>query len=69
MPLCAVHIHAQHGHAQAIPQRHTPCVPRDRPVWFIPFTEYSVYRRRYLAQGLKSQVAGITLRGGCWRPS
>lgn len=43
MPLCAVHIQAQHGHAQAIPQEQTPCVPRDRLVCITRFTQYLVY--------------------------
>lgn len=45
MPLCAVHIQAQHGHAQAIPQVQTPRVPRAEPDWIVRFTKYLVYRR------------------------
>ena len=50
MPLAAVHIQAQHGHAQARPQAQMPCVMREKPVWIAAFTECTVYRVPISAQ-------------------
>jgi hypothetical protein len=38
MPLEAVHLQAQHGHAQACPQWQIPCVARKKPVCIALFT-------------------------------
>src|SRR5260370_42313871 len=43
MPLKAVNIHMQHGHAQA-------CVIEEYPVWIAAFIETSVYRTAISAQ-------------------
>jgi hypothetical protein len=42
MPLEAVHLQAQHGHAQACPQARKPRVARENSVWFAVLTEPSV---------------------------
>jgi len=39
MPLAAVHLQAQHGHAQACPQVQMPRVARENSVWSAAFTE------------------------------
>jgi len=58
MPLAAVHIQAQHGHAQACPQSQVHCVAREKMVWINAFTESSVYRQRISAQ---QQIRPVTL--------
>jgi len=50
MPLAAVHIQGQHGHAQGSPQAQTPCGVRELPVWIAAFTESPVYREPFSAQ-------------------
>jgi hypothetical protein len=39
MPLAAVHIQAQHGHAQASPQAKGPRVVHKSSLWCAAFTE------------------------------
>ena len=58
MPLAAVHIQAQPGHAQACPQSQMPCVVRENPVWIAAFTESQVYREPFSAQ---QQIRAVTL--------
>src|ERR1700722_298724 len=58
MPLAALHIQAQHGHAQARPQAQKPCVVSEYPVWIAAFTEPSVYRGPISAQ---QQIRPVTL--------
>jgi hypothetical protein len=50
MPLAAVHIQAQHGHAQACSQAQRPRAAREKPVWNALFIEYLVYREPFSAQ-------------------
>jgi hypothetical protein len=50
MPLAAVHLQAQHGHAQACPQEQRPCGAREKQVWNAVSIEYSVYREPFSAQ-------------------
>ena len=50
MPLAAVHLQAQHGHAQASLQEETPCMVRENPVCISILTEPSVYPQPFSAQ-------------------
>jgi hypothetical protein len=58
MPLTAVHLQAQHGHAEACP-RQMPCVARENSAWLATLTESSVYREPISAQ---QQIRPVTLR-------
>jgi hypothetical protein len=50
MPLEAVHLQAQHGHAQACPQARKPRVVRENSVCITVLTEPSVYPQPFSAQ-------------------
>jgi hypothetical protein len=50
MPLAAVHIQAQHGHAQVCLQARKPRVVRENSVSITSFTEPSVYPEPFSAQ-------------------
>jgi len=58
MPLAAVHIQAQHGHAQACLCAKEPRAVRKSSVWCAAFTESSIYREPFLAQ---KQIRPVTL--------
>ena len=64
MPLAALHIQAQHGHAQARPQVQMPCVLSEYRVSIAGFIEPSVYREPFLAQQQIRPVALGLLQGG-----
>jgi hypothetical protein len=53
MPLAAVHIQAQQGHAQASPQVQIPFVARENSVWIAAFTE-SQYTASHFQRNNKS---------------
>jgi hypothetical protein len=59
MPRAAVHIQAQHGHAQTCPQVQIPRVARENSVWIAAFTESPVYREPFSAQ---QQIRPVPLR-------
>jgi hypothetical protein len=64
MPLAAIHIQAQQGHAQACPQVQIPRVARENSVWIVAFTESSVYRGPISAQQQIRPVPLGLLQGG-----
>ena len=59
MPLAAVHIQAQQGHAQARPQVQMPRMARLEFAWITSCIELPVYRRKMSAQ---QQIRAVTLR-------
>jgi hypothetical protein len=50
MPLAAVHMQAQHGHAQACSQSLRPRAAREKLLWIAVFIGYSVYPEPFSAQ-------------------
>jgi hypothetical protein len=64
MPLTAVHIQAQHGHAKACPQSQMPCEVRKSSSRIVAFTGTSVYREPFSAQQQIRPVALGFFQGG-----